>query len=173
MKRNVRGGLIVKVLMLVGATGAVNSTLVSGMVNYMLGVEWKEDYRYKLIVEDEGLSQAYSQTKEITAYTFYPMKGSAIPYTFTIIDTPEFGNTEGLKRDKLITSQIKEFFSISPPNGTDHLEGVGFVTQASLAHLPTTQEYIFNSVLSIFGNYVSKKIFMMLTSAHGQHPPVV
>lgn len=53
MKRNVRGGLIVKVLMLVGATGAVNSTLVSGMVNYMLGVEWKEDYRYKLIVEDE------------------------------------------------------------------------------------------------------------------------
>ena len=85
------------------------------------------------------------------------MKGSAIPYTFTIIDTPEFGNTEGLKRDKLITSQIKEFFSISPPNGTDHLEGVGFVTQASLAHLPPTQEYIFNSVLSIFENYVSKK----------------
>ena len=52
------------------ATGAVNSTLVSGMVNYMLGVESKEDYRYKLIVEDEGLSQAYSQTKEITAYSF-------------------------------------------------------------------------------------------------------
>ena len=39
MKRNVRGGLIVKVLMLVGATGTVNSTLVSGMVNYMLGME--------------------------------------------------------------------------------------------------------------------------------------
>ena len=108
-------------------------------------------------MEDEGLSQAYSQTKEITAYTFYPMKGTAIPYTFTILDTPEFGNTEGLKRDKLITSQIKEFFSISPPNGTDHLEGVRFVTQASLAHLPPTQEYILNSVLSIFGNYVSKK----------------
>ena len=171
--KRVQGGPMEKVLMVVGATGAGKSTLINGMVNYMLGVEWKDDYRYKLIVEDKGVSQAYSQTKNITAYTFYPLKGSAIPYTFTIIDTPGFGDTEGLKRDKLITSQIKEFFSISPPDGIDHLDGVGFVTQASLARLTPTQEYIFNSVLSIFGNDVSKNIFMMLTFADGQHPPVL
>ena len=171
--KRVKGGPSEKVLMVVGATGAGKSTLINGMVNYILGVEWKDDFRFKLIVEDKSVSQAYSQTKDITAYTIHPQKGSAIPYTFTIIDTPGFGDTEGLRRDRLIISQIKEFFSIPPPNGIDHLDAVGFVTQASLARLTPTQEYIFNSVLSIFGNDVSKNIFMMLTFADGQHPPVL
>ena len=171
--RRVRGVLTEKVLMVVGATGAGKTTLINGMVNYILGVDWKDDFRYKLVVEDKAVSQANSQTKDITAYTFYPMKGSPVPFTFTIIDTPGFGDTEGLKRDKFITSQIKEFFSIPPPNGIDHLDGIGFVTQASLARLTPPQEYIFNSVLSIFGNDVSKNIFMMLTFADGQQPPVL
>lgn len=171
--RRVKGGLTEKVLMVVGATGAGKTTLINGMVNFILGVDWKDPFRYKLVVENKSVSQANSQTKDITAYTFYPMKGSAIPYTFTIIDTPGFGVTEGLKRDKFITSQIKEFFSIPPPNGIDHLDGIGFVTQASLARLTPPQEYIFNSVLSIFGNDVSKNIFMMLTFADGQQPPVL
>ena len=171
--KRVKGRLTEKVLMVVGATGAGKTTLINGMVNFILGVDWKDTFRYKLVVENKGISQANSQTKEITAYTFYPMKGSAIPYTFTIIDTPGFGDTEGLKRDKFITSQIKEFFSIPPPNGIDHLDGIGFVTQASLARLTPPQEYIFNSVLSIFGNDVSKNIFMMLTFADGQQPPVL
>jgi len=171
--RRVKGRLTEKVLMVVGATGAGKTTLINGMVNFILGVDWRDTFRYKLVVENKGVSQANSQTKEITAYTFYPMKGSAIPYTLTIIDTPGFGDTEGLKRDKFITSQIKEFFSIPPPNGIDHLDGIGFVTQASLARLTPPQEYIFNSVLSIFGNDVSKNIFMMLTFADGQQPPVL
>ncbi|KAL9950870.1 hypothetical protein ACROYT_G043440 [Oculina patagonica] len=171
--RRVRGGVAEKVLMVVGATGAGKTTLINGMVNYILGVDWKDDFRYKLVVEDKSVSQANSQTKDITAYTLYPLKGSSLPYTFTIVDTPGFGDTEGLKRDKFITNQIKEFFSISPPHGIDHLDGIGFVTQASLARLTPPQEYIFNSVLSIFGNDVSKNIFMMLTFADGQHPPVL
>ena len=171
--RRVKGRLTEKVLMVVGATGAGKTTLINGMVNFILGVDWKDPFRYKLVVENKSVSQANSQTKDITAYTIYPMKGSAIPYTFTIIDTPGFGDTEGLKRDKFITAQIKEFFSIPPPNGIDHLDGIGFVTQASLARLTPPQEYIFNSVLSIFGNDVSKNIFMMLTFADGQQPPVL
>ena len=162
-----------KVLMVVGATGAGKTTLINGMVNYILGVQWKDHFRFKLIVEDSGVSQANSQTKSITAYTFHPMEGSTVPYKFTIVDTPGFGDTEGLRRDKAITNQIKEFFSIPPPNGIDHLDGIGFVTQASLARLTPPQEYIFDSVLSIFGNDVSKNIFLMLTFADGQHPPVL
>ena len=172
-RSNVVGGDTEKVLMVVGATGAGKTTLINGMVNYILGVEWKDDFRYKLVIEDDKVSQANSQTKDITAYTFYPMKGSAVPYTFTIIDTPGFGDTEGLERDRQITDQIKEFFSIPPPEGIDHLDGIGFVTQASLARLTPTQEYIFDSILSIFGKDVVKNIFMLVTFADGQQPPVM
>lgn len=162
-----------KVLMVVGATGAGKTTLINGMVNYILGVKWADKFRYKLVVEDSKVSQAHSQTKEITAYTFHPMKGSAVHYTFTIIDTPGFGDTEGLKRDREIRDQIKEFFSIPPPHGIDHLDGIGFVTQASLARLTPTQEYIFDSILSIFGKDVATNIFILVTFADGQNPPVM
>lgn len=162
-----------KVFLVVGATGAGKSTLINGMANYVFGVEWKDDFRFKLITEDHKLTQADSQTSDITAYTFHAMEGSPTPYTFTVIDTPGFGSTEGLKRDKEITEQIKEFFSISPPEGIDHLDGIGFVVQSSESRLTKTQEYIFDSILAIFGKDVSQNIFMMVTFADGQRPPVL
>ena len=170
---NVVAGGTEKVLMVVGATGAGKTTLINGMVNYILGVQWKDDFRYKLIIEDDKVSQANSQTKDITAYTLYPMKGSAVPYMFTIIDTPGFGDTEGLERDRQITNQIKEFFSIPPPDGIDHLDGVAFITPASPARLTPTQKYIFGSILSIFGKDVARNIFMLVTFADSQKPPVM
>lgn len=160
-----------KVLMVVGATGAGKTTLINGMVNYILGVEWEDDFRFKLIADEAGKSQAHSQTKLITAYTLHKMEGSPLPYKLTIIDTPGFGDTEGLKRDRFITNQIREFFSI--PNGIAHLDGIGFVTQSSLARLTPTQQYIFDSILSVFGKDVADNIFIMATFADAQKPPVM
>ena len=162
-----------KVFMVVGATGAGKTTLINGMVNYILGVQWKDDFRFKSITEETEAAQAFSQTQDITAYTFYPMQDPAVEYTFTVIDTPGYGATEGVKRDKKITKQIKEFFSRRPPHGIDHLDGVGFVVQASQGRLTPTQVYIFDSILAIFGNDVSKNIFMMITFADNQRPPVL
>ena len=100
------------------------------------------------------------------------MGGSPVPYAVTIIDTPGFGGTEGLKRDMKITLQIKEFFSIPPTDGIDHI-GIGFVFQSSQARLTQTQKYIFDSILSIFGNDVSRNIFLIITFSDGQRPPVL
>ena len=161
-----------KVLMVLGATGAGKSTLINGMVNYIMGVEWKDDFRFKLITE-EVKSQAHSQTSAITAYTIHHMEGSRVLYTLTIIDTPGFGDTSGLKQDEVILDQINEFFSLSGRNGISHLDGIGFVTQSALARLTPTQQYIFDSILSIFGKDVSNNIFMMVTFADGQKPPVM
>ena len=163
-----------KVLMVLGATGAGKSTTINGMVNYILGVEWKDDFRFKLITDETGgKSQAHSQTQGITAYTFHKMEGSRVPYALTVIDTPGFGDTRGLKRDKEITSKIKEFFSIRGEDGIDHLDGIGFVTQASLARLTPTQQYIFDSILSTFGKDIASNIFMLITFADGNKPPVL
>lgn len=161
-----------KVLMVVGATGAGKSTLINGMMNFIFGVEWKDDFRFKLIV-DKVSTQTKSVTSEITAYTIHHMDGARIPYSLTIIDTPGFGDTSGIERDKEITEQIKEFFSLAGNSGISHLSGIGFVTQSALVRLTPTQQYIFDSILSVFGKDVAENIFVMVTFCDGQKPPVV
>ena len=47
--------------------------------------------------------------------------------------------------------------------GIDHLDGIRFVIKSSLPCLTLTQKYIFDSILSIFGNNVSSNTFTMTT----------
>ena len=161
-----------KVLMIVGATGSGKSTLINGMVNYLLGVEWDDEFRLKLIHE-KVKSQTKSVTKFISAYTFHKHDDFPLRYSLTIVDTPGFGDTEGMARDKEITSQIKEFFSLPGKQGIDHLDGIGFVTQGGLARLTPTQLYIFDSIFSIFGKDMKDNIFTMVTFADSADPPVI
>ena len=48
--------------MLVGATGAGKTTLINGMANYIMGVQWDDDLRFKLIAEPNSHDQTVSQT---------------------------------------------------------------------------------------------------------------
>ena len=159
-----------KVLMVVGATGVGKSTLINGMANYMTGVNWKDSFRFKVIADEGSKSQAESQTRNITAYTFHSLD---MPYNLTIIDTPGFGNTGGIERDKYIASQIKKFFSGKDRGGIDQLHGIGFVTQSALARLTPPQKYIFDAVLSIFGKDIVDNIFLLVTFADAKDPPVL
>lgn len=159
-----------RVLMVVGATGAGTSTLINGIINYVFGVQWEDDFRLKLIVDEVGRSQTQSQTEWITAYTIYWQEGFPVAYTLTIIDTPGFGDTRGLERDRELIIQIKELFQLRGKEGIDQLHGIGFVTQASLARLTPTQRYIFDSILAIFGKDIKNSIFVM---ADGADPPVI
>ncbi|XP_031562348.1 uncharacterized protein LOC116298089 [Actinia tenebrosa] len=163
-----------KILMLVGATGAGKSTLINGLVNYIMGVRYEDDHRYKLIGDEGSGSQAHIQTKWITAYTIHKQDNQGkLPFTLTIIDTPGFGDTEGLQRDRKITNQIREFFSLKGPQGIDHLDGIGFVVKAPEARLTPTQRYIFDSILGMFGKDIGQNIFIMVTFAYGNKAPVL
>lgn len=161
-----------RVLMIVGATGSGKSTLINGMTNYIFGVEWGDPFRYVLIHDEGARSQTESQTSWITAYTFHKTEYSTIPYTLTIIDTPGFGDTRGVKRDKEIANQIKELFTNCKIHVVDQLHAIGFVAASSAVRLTPTQKYIFDATLSIFGNDIANNIVLFATFADGKNPPV-
>ncbi|XP_062407829.1 uncharacterized protein LOC134099104 [Sardina pilchardus] len=160
-----------RTIMVLGATGAGKSTLINGMINYIVGVEWKDNFRFKVINEDQSTSQAHSQTSEVIVYKINHQEGFKIPFSLTVVDTPGFGDTRGVTRDKQITEQIRRLFISA--NGVSEIDAVCFVTQASLARLTATQRYVFDSVLCIFGKDVAENIAMLVTFADGQQPPVL
>uniref|UniRef100_A0A667YZN4 Septin-type G domain-containing protein n=1 Tax=Myripristis murdjan TaxID=586833 RepID=A0A667YZN4_9TELE len=160
-----------RTIMVLGAAGAGKTTLINGMINYILDVKWEDSYRFKLVDEGQSKSQAESQISEVTVYKLNHQEGFKTDYSLTIVDTPGFGNTRGIERDKLITEQLRNLFSAK--HGVSEIDAVCFVVQASSARLTPTQKYVFDSVLSIFGKDVAENIRILVTFADGQRPPVL
>jgi hypothetical protein len=100
------------------------------------------------------------------------MEGSKIDYDLNIIDTPGFGDTRGIIRDKAIVDQIREFFTTPGDRGISFLDAVCFVTQAPLARLTPPQRYIFDAIMSVFGQDIASNIYVLITFADGNDPPV-
>ena len=99
-----------KTILLMGATGSGKTTLINAMVNYVLGVEWDDPFRFLLISEEGPNSQAHSQTSKVTAYELHYQVGFRVPYSLIIVDTPGYGDTKGIERDHQITDSIQQFF---------------------------------------------------------------
>lgn len=164
--------------MMIGATGSGKSTLIDGMVNYMLDVAWDDEARFKVIdltpdEKQKQLDQSISQTEWITCYCLNWMPGCQVDFHLNIIDTPGFGDTRGISRDKQLVEQIRSFFMAPGEQGIDTLDAVCFVTQAPLCRLTPTQRYIFDSILAVFGNDIKNNIFVLITFADGDEPPVL
>ncbi|KAG8127239.1 hypothetical protein E2320_014165 [Naja naja] len=160
-----------KVILVMGATGCGKTTLISGMINYILGVQWEDNFRFKLIHETTQRREAGSSTSEVRAYVVNHQKGFRIPYSFTIIDTPGFGGTRDAEQDKLVGEQLLEFFST--PGGIDHMDAICLVAQAFLAPSTHAQKCIFDSMLSMLGKDLEDNIQLLTTFAEGETPPVL
>ncbi|WAQ96193.1 hypothetical protein MAR_028883 [Mya arenaria] len=166
-----------KYIMMIGETGTGKSTLVDGIANYVMGVNWQDPFRFSIVnLEDEEkkkkTNQALSQTEWITCYTIYPAKGSRLQYTIHIIDTPGFGDTRGIDRDQEIVQQIKELFSEKEPKGVLSIDAVCFLIKAPDARLTPIQSYIFQQIMSLFGKDIEENICSLVTFADGLDPPV-
>jgi hypothetical protein len=157
-----------KVIILMGATGCGKSTLINGMVNYILDVQWNDPFRFKCVRDDVTINR---QTSLVTAYTLRHHEGMAIPYSITIIDTPGYGETNEVQRDKLITDNIHRFLT-QEEICVDEIHAACFVAASGDSRLTATQRYI-DSVLSIFGKDVMPNMRLLVTFTNNVHPPVV
>lgn len=161
-----------KTLLLVGETGAGKSNLINYMVNYLYGVRWTDNKRYQL-VKDEEKCQAESQTSHVTVYEIFRQEREQQPFSLTIVDTPGFGDTNGIEQDQLITSNLAELFNSE--NGVHQIDAVCLVVKEDTQRLTHTQRYIFESILSVFGKDISDNIVALITFATNVKgtPPVL
>ena len=166
-----------KVIMVVGSTGSGKTTTVNAMINHVLGVQWKDNFRLKMIHElssNQGAgtigNQANSQTQFLSCYTLPYMEGFKIPYNLTIVDTPGFGDTRGIEHDKVITKQIRRFFNTKGSAGIDHVDAICFMAQAGNPRLTPTQQYVFDRILAMFGKDIKENVLVLFTFADGQKP---
>jgi septin family protein len=92
-------------LLVIGETGSGKTTLLDAFVNKLTGMEFIDDWRWKLVNEDHllGVDGKESQTSEITTYYINDKNNL---FNIRIIDTPGFGDTKGIKADD---STVKKF----------------------------------------------------------------
>lgn len=167
-----------KTILVVGETGAGKSTLINGLINYMLGVQFSDDCRFKLIREDETVNkeafklsekkrQTMSQTDYATVYKIGCYDGMRCNFRLTVIDTPGFGDTRGIPRDQKIVKDIGNMIDNRAKFGLDHLNYIAFVLPANQGRLTATMRYISQSILAMFGKDLFDSILPCLTFSDG------
>ena len=147
-----------KVIMLIGAKSAGKTTLLNGIVNYVMGVKLEDDFRLKVVGRKDA-------TTCFTAYTFEQKMGSSLSYDLTVIDTPGFGNTEDSCKD--FVAQVESFFSKSELAFQFH--AIGFVVQASTSALTPSEKCVFDTV----SKSITNNIVLLATFSDHQHTPAV
>uniref|UniRef100_A0A8C2FRS7 Uncharacterized protein n=1 Tax=Cyprinus carpio TaxID=7962 RepID=A0A8C2FRS7_CYPCA len=154
-----------KTILMVGETGTGKTTLINAMINYMLGVQREDKVWFEITDDQSNQTQVHSQTSIITVYGFYLQES---PIHLTIIDTPGYGDTRGVKKDKEIAEGL---LSLSKSAEEIHeIHAVCLVIKATQNRLSDRQKYIFDAVQSLFGRDVADNIILLFTHSDGMRP---
>ncbi|KAI4901331.1 hypothetical protein NFI96_003928 [Prochilodus magdalenae] len=151
-------------ILMVGETGTGKTTLINTMVNYFLGVKFKDKVWFE-ITEELKRDQTQTQTSEVTVYEIISEERLS---SLTIIDTPGYGNTRGIKKDMDIARNLHELFLHDA--GVKDLDAVCLVLKANQNRVSDTQRYSFEAVLSLFGKDIEDIIVLCITHSDGKPP---
>uniref|UniRef100_A0A3Q2X9A4 AIG1-type G domain-containing protein n=2 Tax=Haplochromis burtoni TaxID=8153 RepID=A0A3Q2X9A4_HAPBU len=155
-----------KTILLVGETEAGKSTLINSLFNYRMGVKWEDEVWFQ-IVEEEKKSQAESQTLDVIVYEIFGFEDKTLPYSLTIINTPGYGDTRGIKHD-IISQQLLDLFGSE--NGVHEVHALGLVMKMSDYRLSDRAINVFDSVMSLFGENMEKNVVALITHSDGRRP---
>ncbi|XP_038136484.1 uncharacterized protein LOC119780491 [Cyprinodon tularosa] len=153
-----------KTILLVGETGAGKSTLIDVLLNYSMQVKFEDEVWFQITGQKESRSE--SQTSDVIVYQIY--EGDALPFSLTVIDTPGFGNSRGIEHDVTIRKRLLDLFQSK--DEIHELHAVGLVVKASENRLSDRLTYIYDSVMSLFGKDLEKKIVALITHSDGTSP---
>ncbi|KAK3865939.1 hypothetical protein Pcinc_028492 [Petrolisthes cinctipes] len=163
--------LPVKCVLLLGETGAGKTTVINGVINYLYGVGFDDDYRF--CVKEELVStgpatgsermKTESQTDYISKYILYHQQGMKYECNFVVIDTPGLADTRGTQHQNSIMKHLEEF--LTTDCNIDSLHCIGLVAKASTNRDFTFQKEILNEVINLLGNTVPEITNLFATFA--------
>uniref|UniRef100_A0A3P9PET5 AIG1-type G domain-containing protein n=1 Tax=Poecilia reticulata TaxID=8081 RepID=A0A3P9PET5_POERE len=156
-----------RAILLVGETGAGKSSLVNALLNYAMGVKFEDDIWFQ-IVDEEKKKQTTSLTSDVIIYQIFGYEDQILPFSLTIIDTPGYGDTRGIKHDAIVSERLLDLFAAE--DGVIEINAVALVMKASDNRLSDRLRYIFNSVMSLFGKNLENKIVVLITHSDGRKP---
>ena len=140
--------------MLIGEKGVGKTTLINSFINFILGIQFDVDFRYKIIIESN--EQNINLNQDINIYNI-ASHGNYPP--FKIIDTPGFDFTKGIKINLNINELIKEKLD----NEIDKINAICFVEKSNISNLTLYQKYIFDNIIGLFGNDIFENFIFIMT----------
>ncbi|KAK5619408.1 hypothetical protein CRENBAI_004573 [Crenichthys baileyi] len=154
-----------KTILLVGETGAGKTTLVNALFNYSMGVKWQDKVWYQIVEEGEQ-----GPTSDVIVYEIFGSECKTLPYSLTVIDTPGYRDTDGLKHDVIINQRLFDLFRIE--DGIHGVHAVGVVMKATEKKISDQLSYVFDSVMRLFGKDLENKIVAFITHSDGTTPEI-
>lgn len=157
-------------LLVMGETGSGKTTLLDAFVNYLAGINYEDEWRYKLVNENhiKDRPSGESQTYEITSYFVNYCREDddhSKEINIRIIDTPGLGDTKGILQDNAI---IKQFESLFKEIG--ELDYILVTVKANTTRWTQGNQYIYDRVQEVFGKDAIERFMLMCTFSDGQTP---
>ena len=153
-----------KSLLLVGESGVGKTTFINSLINFIMNVKYSDKNRFKIVNENNNNNnkEYLSQTKEVNVYYIKSQNGYP---PIKIIDTPGFGDTQGIEHDKKIMSMIYDKFKT-----INELTSVCIISKSNNERFTFFEKYIYYNIIKLFAKDLISNFIFLFTFCDNQEP---